>query len=174
MAHFWRTLSAIARLKRVFRESLRQARAKIRNGEHGAHLDTVLVFSLSSPEGGEGWGEEVNGFPGSKPLPMNRVVGQASSLSSGVAGVRDELDRRDACPTTPAAPGFRVSRRELGVGRNLTPALSPLGRGEGVENSVKMHPSSGERPKTFVPDQARRSGSFALRDFPLLSLWIVV
>ncbi len=58
----------------------------------GAHLDTVLVFSLSSPEGGEGWGEEVNGFPGSKPL---------------------------------------------------SPTLSPLGRGEGVENIVKMHPGSG-------------------------------
>ena len=38
-----------------------------------AYLDTVLDFSLSSPEGGEGWGEEALGFsaqfPSPRPLP---------------------------------------------------------------------------------------------------------
>jgi hypothetical protein len=29
----------------------------------GAHLDTVPLFSLPFPKGGEGWGEEALGFP---------------------------------------------------------------------------------------------------------------
>jgi hypothetical protein len=45
-----------------------------------AHLDTVLDFSLSSPEGGEGRGEEADGFSSSNPLtptlsPLGRGEG---------------------------------------------------------------------------------------------------
>ena len=48
----------------------------------GVHLEMVLVFSLSSPEGGEGRGEEADGFTGSNPLiptlsPLGRGEGEA-------------------------------------------------------------------------------------------------
>jgi len=40
------------------------------------HLDPVLIFSLSCPEGAEGRGEEANGFSGSNTLPSPRLDGE--------------------------------------------------------------------------------------------------
>jgi len=36
-------------------------------------LEIVLVFSLASPEGGEGRGEEADGFTGSNPLTLINI-----------------------------------------------------------------------------------------------------
>jgi|GEM_PF-4522372 len=65
-------------------------------------------------------------------LTPNPVVGQASCLSGGAAKLALDShpmdaspDRRDACPTTASALRFGGSKRELLVGRILTPALSP-------------------------------------------------
>jgi len=61
-------------------------------------------------------------------LPPNPVVGQASCLSGGAAKLALDShpmdaspDRRDACPTTASALRFGGSKRELLVGRILTP-----------------------------------------------------
>ena len=39
-------------------------------GCEGAHPRTAPVFSLASPKGGEGWGEEAQGFPAQIPSPQ--------------------------------------------------------------------------------------------------------
>ena len=76
-----------------------------------------------------------------RPLPPNPVVGQASCLSGGTAKLALDShpmdaspDRRDACPTTASALRFGGSKRELLVGRILTPSLSP-GGGEGARRT---------------------------------------
>ena len=50
----------------------------------GVHLEMVLVFSLASPEGGEGRGEETDGFTGSNPLtPTLSPLGRGEGARTG-------------------------------------------------------------------------------------------
>jgi hypothetical protein len=55
------------------------------------------------------------------------VVGRATRLSGGVSQSFARLDRRDTCPTTAAASGFTGSKRELLIGRILSPLRGERG-----------------------------------------------